>query len=707
MAAPPAARPLEGLLAEAGRLLASSLELDDTLRTVARLAVPEFADWAAVDLVEPSGSLRQHSSGHADPRKDELMLAMRRRLRSQIAAGQRPVDGVTLSLQTGEPVVVQVTGFDESLLEGEEERRLIAELNPTSYLIAPLRADDRAIGALTLVSTDPGRLYDEGDLPVALELADRCAQAVDNAQRYDEAQSARALLDVVFATAPVGLSLLDDQLRIVLLNDRMATINGRPVAEQLGHTMPEIIGALADTPVALAREVLETGVARTDVEILGDDRAFLGSYAPVTVDDRVLGVICAVVETTERHRAHERASRLQGVAEQLSATLRNEEVAEVILRAGMEATGGSCAVLGLIDGDDLSIGHRIGIEGGKAPTLLPLTVGAPMPEAVRAGAPVLLGTRDAWFERFPDVPPRGDFQAFAAVPLLFEDRAVGAMGIGFPRARGFDDVDVEMLLAIARQGAQALERARLYEERAYVARTLQEGLLPRELPEIPGLDVAVLYRPIGGGGQVGGDFYDLFDVAEGCWLVAVGDVCGKGSEAAVQAGVVRNTIRALAVREWAPAEILRGVNEALLREPSATALSTAACGTVGRDGDDGAFAVTLSGGGHPPALVLRAGGTVETIETRGPMLGVQHDPPLTETAVTLAPRDLLLLYTDGVIDARRGREVFGEERLCQALASAAGGDAAAALDAVDAAVRAFHPGRPRDDKALLAIRVAP
>src|SRR3712207_5369028 len=161
MAAPPAARPLEGLLAEAGRLLASSLELDETLRTVARLAVPEFADWAAVDLVEHDGSLRQLSSGHDDPAKDDLLLAMRRRLRAQIASGERAADGVTAAVQTGEPVVVQVTAGDPSLLDSDEERRLFAELDPTSYLIAPLRSDDRVLGALTLLLTGSSRRYDD------------------------------------------------------------------------------------------------------------------------------------------------------------------------------------------------------------------------------------------------------------------------------------------------------------------------------------------------------------------------------------------------------------------------------------------------------------------------------------------------------------------------------------------------------------------
>ena len=703
MAAPPAARPLEGLLAEAGRLLASSLELDDTLRTVARLAVPEFADWAAVDLVEHDGTLRQHSSGHDDPAKDELLLAMRRRLREQIAGGERELDGVTLALQTGEPVVVQVNGGDPTLLESDAERRLLEELNPTSYVIAPLRSEDRVIGALTLLSTDPGRLYDSGDLPVALELADRCAQAVANAQRYDEAQSSRALLDTVLATAPVGLAVLDAELRMVLLNDRMATMTGKPVEHQIGKTMGEIWGDQSGRGAAMIAKVLGTGVAETDVEVVAGDRAFLASYAPVIVDDRVLGVIAAVVETTERHRVYERAERLQGVTEQLSAALSKDEVAGVILRAGMEATGGSCAVLGLLEGDALSIAHREGMAAA-APSLLPLGVQAPMPAAARTATPVLLRSRAEWLERFPDVPPRGDFEAFVAVPLLFEDRAPGVMGIGFPDARAFDDGDVEMLLAVGRQGAQALERARLYDEREYVVHTLQQGLLPGALPAIPGLDVAVRYRPIGGGGEVGGDFYDLFDVSDGCWVIAVGDVCGKGTEAAVQAGVVRNTIRALAVRDSDPAEILRGVNEALLREPSGQAMSTAACGLVGRD-DDGSWTVTLSGGGHPPALVLRSGGAVEVVETPGPMLGVQPDPPLVETVARLLPGDLLLLYTDGVIDAREGAEVFGEARLHAALGSGAGGDAEAVLDTVDAAVRAFHGGPPRDDKALLALRV--
>jgi sigma-B regulation protein RsbU (phosphoserine phosphatase) len=222
---------------------------------------------------------------------------------------------------------------------------------------------------------------------------------------------------------------------------------------------------------------------------------------------------------------------------------------------------------------------------------------------------------------------------------------------------------------------------------------------------IEGLDVAVRYRPLGDGSEVGGDFYDLFAIDDGSWLVAVGDICGKGTGAAVLTGVVRSTVRALALRVSDPSDILAGVNAALLRESSPQALATAACGLVRRDGDG--FVATLAAGGHPPPLVRRASGVVEAVDATGPLLGFlpTAEPPRVD--VHLAAGDLLLLYTDGIIDARPvGREPFGETRLSEALAAAPGGDASAALEAVDAAVRDYAPGPPRDDKALLALRVA-
>ena len=691
---------LDGLLTEAGRLLAASLDLDDTLRTVARLAVPELADWAAVDVLQADGSLRQLSSGHADPAKDALLLELRERHRLRPGA---PADreGATRVITQRRPAIFPPAPVDALPFASTAEIRLWEQLAPVSFLVVPMEADGVPLGALTLLSTDPDRVYVEDDFPVALELAERCAQALRNAQAYAAAESSRALLDALIDTAPVGMAFVDTDLRFVFSNRAFA----------------DVLEATGEETTRLARQVLADGQPVRHLEIRGDDgRTFLASYAPVAGERSTVGVVCAIVDLTERRAAErererllDRAARLQAVTEQLSAALTKDEVAEVIVQAGMAATGASCGVLGLRHEDRaLRIEHRFGMAGG-APSDLPLDLEAPMPRAARDAAPVLLDSRDAWLQRFPDLPPRGDFEAFAAVPLLFEGRVPGCMGLGFPQRGPFDVADVDLLVAIARQGAQALERARLYEERAYVARTLQAGLLPRALPDIPGLEVAVRYRPVGDGSEVGGDFYDLFGVGEESWLVAIGDVCGKGAQSAVLSGIVRSTIRALALAApgaaVVPAAVLEGVNAALLREGDPAALATAACGLVRPGGEAGAFTIALSAGGHPPPLLRRAEGDVEEVEVPGRMLGVAATADPGSVDVELRPGDLLLLYTDGVLDARTGRETFGEERLRATLAATHGLPAADALRHIDAAVRAFAPGPVRDDKALMALRV--
>jgi PAS domain S-box-containing protein len=297
-----------------------------------------------VDVVEADGSLRQLTSGHADPAKDELLLAMRARYRAAMERGDRPVDGVTHVIASGQALNVVVDAIDESLLEGADEGRLLAELAPSSYLIVPLVAEDAVIGAMTFLATG-GRTFAPDDLPVAAELAGRCSQAIRNAQLYDEAVSARVLLDTIFDTAPVGLCLIDTNLRFVLINERMAAINGQSVDAHLGRTLEEQFGPAASTVTDILRGVIARGEAVTDIEILNRGRAFLASYAPVLAEDRVLGVISAVVETTERHRAQaerdrllERTARLHEVTQRLSGALTKDEVADVILNAGMAAT---------------------------------------------------------------------------------------------------------------------------------------------------------------------------------------------------------------------------------------------------------------------------------------------------------------------------------------------------------------------------------
>lgn len=243
---------------------------------------------------------------------------------------------------------------------------------------------------------------------------------------------------------------------------------------------------------------------------------------------------------------------------------------------------------------------------------------------------------------------------------------------------------------------------------ANLARTLQESLLPPDLPEIFGAEIAARYHPAGDGAEIGGDFYDVFQVGESEWCAVMGDVCGKGAPAARLTALARYTLRAAAIRSASVVQNLEVLNVALVRQAEVdrrrgeNRFATAAL--VRFHPDERGLVVRVGSGGHPPGLVLRADGTVEELEARGPLLGVFDEVRFSAVDVRLEDGELLLLYTDGVTEARRGREEFGDERLVALLARCRGMSAVDVTAAVETEVMAFQEGVARDDLALLAVR---
>ena len=407
-----------------------------------------------------------------------------------------------------------------------------------------------------------------------------------------------------------------------------------------------------------------------------------------------------------------RIARLQRMTAALSAAISAQEVAAIVVEHALEALGADAAVITLRDGDELVIHAQAGYSSEVTAgwERFSIDVDTPLTSAVRLNAAILLEDAEECERRYPLLARAGrSFEAIAALPLVFHGEAMGGMGLSFSHARVFTAGDRGFLLALGRQCAQALERARLYEERTYVARTLQQGLLPARLSEVPGLDVAVRYRSISDGGEVGGDFYDLFPTQEddemvaSRWLLAIGDVCGKGTAAAVLTGVARNTIRAIAQRESDPDAVLSFLNETMLRQHDPSAYCTVGCATI-EPAPAGGFALSLASGGHEHPLLLRQGEPPRAIEVQGTVLGAVHSPALERASLTLVPGDVLVYYTDGVTDARNESERFGEARLRETLEAARGGNADAIADAVEAAVHAHQPGRPTDDRAVVVLR---
>jgi PAS domain S-box-containing protein len=304
----------------------------------------------------------------------------------------------------------------------------------------------------------------------------------------------------------------------------------------------------------------------------------------------------------------------------------------------------------------------------------------------------------------PILEPMG-IRSWMCVPLMARGRILGAISFISTRSgRRYGGDDLAFAEDLARRAALAIDNARLFEERTRIARSLQRSLLPPELPQIPGLEVAARYRPAGLGNEVGGDFYDLFEIREGGWGVAVGDVCGKGADAAALTGLARYTIREAAAHDARPSSVLTSLNHALLRHEELQ-LCTVAFGHL-RPGD-GKADLTVSCGGHPLPLVLRADGHLEAGAEPGTILGVFEDLDIPNFELELRPGDSVLFYTDGVTDERTATEGFGEKRLKSILRSCQGMSAEAIADVIDRAVMEFRPDDPRDDVAIFVVRLSP
>jgi serine phosphatase RsbU (regulator of sigma subunit) len=325
--------------------------------------------------------------------------------------------------------------------------------------------------------------------------------------------------------------------------------------------------------------------------------------------------------------------------------------------------------------------------------------------------------RNAPYHGMPDghLPVR----SYLAVPVMARSGEVlGGLFFGHAETGVFGEQAERNIAAMASLAAVAIENARLHEtaqrelaasrrayrERDEVARVLQESLLPARLPDIPGVELAALYSP--GEGVVGGDFYDVFVVGDGVWGAAIGDVQGKDARAAAMTSVVRHTLRTTALREAGPGTALGFVNEIVRQDQDAEdpRFATAAFALLERVADG--LRVRLAGAGHPPALVVRREGAVEATRSTGPLLGVSPGTDLGDDELLLTPGDTLVLYTDGLTEARSAEGLLGDGPVRELLAAAAAAPPHELAERLDALAEEFSGGRRRDDLALLVLRVS-
>jgi len=292
-------------------------------------------------------------------------------------------------------------------------------------------------------------------------------------------------------------------------------------------------------------------------------------------------------------------------------------------------------------------------------------------------------------------------------PLVARGRSLGVVSLVRTSAtEPFSDDDLSLVGELASRAALAIDNGQLFHSRNRVARSLQAALLPPVLPDAPGLQLAARYDVAETDVAIGGDFYDVIPIAPGVWGVVVGDVCGRGPDAAALTGLVRHTVRSTVVREQRPSRVLGQTNEAVLNQIDDSRFCTAAyLQVLTEGGGSDVVRIVASSAGHPQPILVRADGRTEPIACAGTLLGVVDDPVLVDAELDLHPGDAVVLYTDGVTEARRGHELFGEARLLDALGGLAGQSAEVIATGLEAAVTAFRSGA-RDDMAILVVRAS-
>jgi serine phosphatase RsbU (regulator of sigma subunit)/PAS domain-containing protein len=557
-------------------------------------------------------------------------------------------------------------------------------------------------------------------------------------------RSERRLLHAVFQQAPVPLFLLEQDGTIRRANNQAAALLGSPS----GYATGKPLTAFVDLPFRAAVQTLLAAVARTGkprtagCRILTSDgpvdvtltaaAADLPGDPPVRIVTATPGGPSGAVAPEGEDRQAKRPAakgkgdpaiaamtrRLDAVTAVTRVLLDNSTFSEAVtLQRSARLLAGEIADWVIMDidrGGRLLRQFAAGPRGGQADQVARVARGGdPDQESLPAlvhstGKSVLLAHPDdpAALGRGPDGTPLGlILSATSLICVPISDGTIGYGTLTLTRLADkgpFGVADLGLAEELGRHLAIAIRVDRVFRQRSQVAEALQASLLPARLPAVPGLEFAAAYIGATQFHDISGDFYDVFKAGDG-WGIAVGDVCGKGQDAAAMTAAARHAIRAFATVHDTPADVLAAANEVLVAEDYDDRFVTASLAFLRQQGRR--VQVQLGSCGHVGPAVVRADGRVEILEGHGLPLGLFSDTQPGRLELELNQGDVLFFYTDGVTEARSSDLAFFEDRLADALAAVAGHSASDIVRAVQELVTSFSAGELKDDVTILAVRV--
>jgi PAS domain S-box-containing protein len=711
------------LLDAVGAIADGSLPLAKTLDRVVELIVPVAADLCMVDAIHDGRIVRAAARAAGRPDSAEIEARIREREPSVPA---RFVDE--------ERAWMQIPHF-RGRMDAEDVRRIahdpddlrfLESLGLRSWIVATMSARGRTMGTLTMITAWSRRTYSADDVRFAQSLATRIGLALDNAGLFSDLESVERRLDAVMSMLDEAVVVHDSHGELVYLNDTAARWLGFAAPEEAlatpqGELLQRVrvwsengarldVGAIASQ--LRGRHLAWRGMVRIDGDGLVGERWAAVAWAPIDAPDgSTLYAVTKVEDVTELKRSEFVQQLLGRTGELLASSIDYRETLQAVVRLAVPEFADWCSVnIPNRDGvvERVAIAHadpeRMAlVEDLRERHPIRMEDGGPLAEVIRTGSPRLLSELPPEAEGHSDEGPSalirgGSIGSGMAVPMTAGSKVVGVLVFANERSsRRFTESDLEIGLEIARRAGLAAENARLAGEQAEVAHLLQRGLLPPDLPDLRGFDVATMYRPAGEINEVGGDFYDAFEI-DGGWMVAIGDVMGRGAAAASLTGLARHTIRTAGRLTGNPRLAASLVDESLKRDHELLLCSAVILVLPDTDVEPARIPILVAG--HPSPLRLR-GGTIDAVGGRGPLLGAPDEHEWTLTTVDLGVGDQLILYTDGVTEARGERNRFGERRLRQSVAGAA--DPRATVAAVESALDSFVAGEPEDDAAVLAI----
>jgi PAS domain S-box-containing protein len=724
------------LLVDAGAVLATSLDLTTTMSQIARLTVPRLADLCVIDLRDEDGSIQEVAVAASDERlaRDLEDLRARHRLDPD---GDHPVAGV---IRSGEPQLLpeMTSALLRSFAQGSEHARFMIDRGYHSAVVAPLPARGRTLGALSVLRLGDGEPYGHDDLNLVCELARRAALAIDNARLFSDLERIDRRLEAILVNLAEAITVENVDGRTVFANQAAARLLGLATAGELmsaqpGAIMPRFLVldeqgrelGLEDMPGRrlLAGERPEPLLVRNIVRATGEERWLVVRTSPVNdpETERIVYAVNVFENITGVKRGQLAESFIAEASRVLAASMDYAATLQQVAQLAVPQIADWCAIDLLGDRDEIKrvAFHHVDPVALAAATELdsgeerPLEDVAAVADVIRTGEPVIfthlrLGPAAAAAPADEQVEPPGAIAArsMVIVPMAgTSETAIGAITLASSESiRQLSNADLDLAVRLGRRAGSAVERARIYTERARIAHLLQRALLPESLPEIPGADVQALYSAAGVLNEVGGDFYDVFDFDSDRWMLVVGDVCGKGPRAAGVTALARHTLRAAAISNQSPKEMLQTLHRALRRQPPGADLCTVCLVTMTHAPEHAQLTISLAG--HLPPLLIDRGGAATQVGEPGTILGVIDPIVIHEVQAELHVGDTLLLYTDGVAEAGRPNRQLGEDGLLELCRSAPTLTLGGLLERVEQAALERADGVLHDDIALLGLRLS-